>query len=387
MHRLASQILCYGGAMVAATEWLEGVQTEKKAGAMRLLKDHWRHIFNIVRWTVTGGLLVYLVWRADPAKLWEAWGGVDGRLLGLALALQLVGIALSSLKWSVILGARGHHLPYRWLMGTYLVGQFANNFLPTGVGGDAVRVVQLGRRVGSYSQSSASVFVDRLTGFLALSLIANVALVLTYTGMAGFQLTASNPSDHQFLNDTLLFLITIGFTLVALVAVVGCFIASWLHKTFGSRLPDFVDSPMEKVARSLSDYFPKGRSLVLVIGISLMFQSLWVVINYVCGLALGIEAPFLMFALIAPITDILGLVPLFVNNLGARELVFTFFLFYVGVPKATALALAFMVLTVRLVVSLLGGVVMLFGGADLRVLRKEPRPPGAEAIGIEAVKR
>ncbi len=60
-----------------------------------------------------------------------------------------------------------------WLLGAYLAGQFANNFLPTTVGGDALRIAQLGRRIGSYSQASASVFVERLTGFLALSLLAN----------------------------------------------------------------------------------------------------------------------------------------------------------------------------------------------------------------------
>jgi uncharacterized protein (TIRG00374 family) len=291
------------------------------------------------------------------------------RWLLVAIALQLVGIALSSLKWHTILAAHGQHQPYGWLLRTYLVGQFANNFLPTGVGGDAVRAVQLGRRIGSYSQSSASVFVDRLTGFLALSFIANVALVMTYTGLAGFQLTASNPSDHQYLNDDLIFLITIGFTVIAVLAVIGCFIAPFLHQQFGKFLPEFIDSRIEKVARSLANYFPKGKWLVLVLGLSFAFQMLWVTINYVCGQALGIDAPFLMFALIAPIADILGLLPIFVNNIGARELVFTFFLFYVGVPKAMAIALAFIVLSVRLIVSVLGGIVMLFGGADVRVMK------------------
>jgi hypothetical protein len=335
-------------------------------------RNGWRHILNVVRWIVTIGLLSYLVWKANPALIWEAAQSTDLGWLGLAIALQVGGIALSSFKWRVILHAHGQQQPYSWLMGTYLVGQFANNFLPTGVGGDAVRAVQLGRRIGSYSQSSASVFVDRLTGFLALSVIANIALVTMYTGMAGFRLTASNPADHTYLTDDLLFLITIGFTLAGIAAVAGCFLAPWIHKVLGPRLPKVVDSPMERVARSLSSYFPRGKWLIVVLMISFSFQSLWIIINYVCGLSLGIEAPFIIYALIAPITDILGLLPIFVNNIGPRELVFTFFLFYVGVPKASAIALAFIILSVRLVVSLLGGAVVLFGGADLS-LRIKPR--------------
>lgn len=337
---------------------------------MQKLQRYWQPIFNPLRYVISGGMLVYLIWQANPLLIWEKWRSVDVWFLSLALLLQLGGVALSSAKWSIILQARGHKQPFIWLTRTYLVGQFANNFLPTGVGGDAVRAVQLGRRIGSYSQSSASIFVDRLTGFLALSLIANMALVITYSGMAGFHLTATHPNDHQYLNDHLVFLVTIGFTLAGVLAAIGSFLAPWFHQILGPRLPSVIDRPMERIARTLSDYFPKGRSLVLVLGLSILFQSVWVVINYVCGLALDIQVPILMYALIAPITDILGLVPIFMNNLGARELVFTFFLFYVGVPKATALALAFLVLTVRLLVSILGGLVVLFGGADLRTNEK-----------------
>lgn len=341
---------------------------------MRFLQQ-WRHILNPLRYVVSGGLLGYLILQADPAKLWEQGTSVRLDMLGLALLLQFCGIALSSLKWSVILGTRNQHQPYPWLLSTYLVGQFANNFLPTSVGGDAIRVFQLKRRIGSLSQASASVFIDRLTGFLALSLIANVALGITYTGLAGFQLTASNPADHQFLTDQVLYVITIAFTLAAIGAVAGCFSAPWILRHMGPRLPQVVQSPMEKIAHALSDYFPQGKSLIIVLALSLLFQSLWVVINMVCGLALGIQVPFIVYALIAPIADILGLLPIFVNNIGARELVFTFFLFYVGVPKATALALAFVILFVRLIVSLLGGLVVLFGGADLRITEGSSKDP------------
>lgn len=327
-----------------------------------------KRILSPLRYIITIGLLIYLIWQADPSLIWEKLQSAHAGWLALAIMLQFGGVALSAFKWQTILRTRDRQQPFGWLLNTYLVGQFANNFLPTGVGGDAVRAVQLGRRMGSYSQSSASIFVDRLTGFLALSVIANTALVITYTGLAGFHLTAANPSDHEFMNDNLIFLVTIGFTLVGVAAAFASLGAPWLSQAFGKYLPSFVRSPMERVAHALADYFPKGRSLLLVLALSFAFQSLWVVINFVCGQALGIEAPILIYALIAPITDILGLVPIFVNNMGARELVFTFFLFYVGVPKATALALAFMILFVRLLVSAFGGLAVLFGRSDLRVV-------------------
>jgi glycosyltransferase 2 family protein len=108
-----------------------------------------------------------------------------------------------------------------------------------------------------------------------------------------------------------------------------------------------------------------------VLAMSLLFQALWVLIHAVCGLALGIQAPLLLYAVMSTVTDMLGLAPIFLNNLGAREFVFTLYLAQAGVAQETALALAFMIFAVRLIVSVLGGLVALFGGADLRARRPE----------------
>jgi hypothetical protein len=314
----------------------------------------WRHILNPLRFIISGGLLFYLIWRANPVAIWEVWKGIDVRWLLLAVVVQFVGIAVSAAKWGVILAARGQRLSYSWLLSTYLVGQFANNFLPTTVGGDALRTAQLGRRIGSYSQAGASIFLERLTGFLALSLIANIALIMTFASFHGSQVSY-------------LYLITVGFTLTAVAAVVASFFAPWFERKLGRYLPQIVRQPMHKVASSLRSYFPQGKSLAAVIWLSLVFQTIWIGMNILCGLALNIDAPMMIYAVIAPVTDIVGLAPFFINNLGPREFVFTLYLEQVGVAAEMAIALALTVFAVRLAVSVLGGLVVLFGGADLNV--------------------
>ncbi len=97
------------------------------------------------------------------------------------------------------------------------------------------------------------------------------------------------------------------------------FIAPRIERLIGPRLPEVVQRPLRKVTEALADYTPQGRWLALVMGLSLLFQLLWIAIHVVCGWALGINAPMLLYAVMAPITDILGLAPIFVNNLGARE--------------------------------------------------------------------
>ncbi len=319
-----------------------------------------RQLLAPLRLLVSGALIVYLIWRADPAKIWEAWRGADLALVALALALQLLGVAISAWKWNLILAGRGQQQPFRWVLGAYLAGQFANNILPTTVGGDALRVAQLGRRIGSYSEAGASVFLERLTGFIALSLIALAALAAIALGVG--RAIATSP---------LLFWVTIGFSALAATALIAAFVAPRLLSRFGGRIPAAARRPMEKLVAALAAYLPHGGDLVRVLLVSLLFQTLWVAIHIVCGRALAIDAPPLLYALMSPITDILGLAPIFVNNLGAREAVFTIYLTQVGTSAATAVALAFLIFTVRLLVSLLGGLVILAGGADLQRARQD----------------
>lgn len=312
-----------------------------------------RRLLVPLRLIVSGGLLAYLVWRANPMAIWAAWRSVDMSMLGLALALQLAGVALSAAKWGLLLRARGQHLPYRWLLGNYLVGQFANNFLPTTVGGDALRTAQLGRRIGSYSQAGASIFLERLTGFFALSAIACLALIASWL------------PGTPFVTEPRLQLLTALFTLVALLALGASFAAPRLESRFGRLLPMAARQPVRRIATALSEYAPRGALLLQVLLLSLLFQVIWIGVHLACGAALGLySVPLVLYLLMVPLTDILGLAPIFFNNLGVREVVFILYLSQIGVPQSQAIALALLVFSVRLVVSVLGGFVSFFGGAD-----------------------
>ncbi|NTU84107.1 MAG: flippase-like domain-containing protein [Chloroflexales bacterium] len=337
-------------------------------------RRNWQPLWIGLRFVISGGLLAYLVWQANPASIWAQWQRANLGLLLLAVLLQIVCIMISAFKWGVLLRANRHPQPYPWLLAVYFIGQFANNFLPTSVGGDAMRVVALGRRTGSYAQASASVFMERLTGFLALSLIALLALLVTSTDLFGARLVTA-PA---------LTLLAGGFALVAIMAAVVSFASPWLLPRISRFLPAVARRPLYKIAEALGEYGSDRGTLAKVMGLSLLFHGTWITVHLVCGLALYIEAPPLIYALMVPLTDILGLAPIFFNNVGARDLVFTIYLRQVGVPNATALALAFTVFTVRLVVSSIGGLILLFGGADLRGTPRadlDTEPPAAEAAG------
>ncbi len=327
------------------------------------MRQSWRPYWLVLRIVLSGSLLAFLVWQANPATIWAAWRQADLRLLAVAVLFQLGCVAISAYKSGVLLAALGHPQPYPWLLGVFLVGQFANNFLPTAVGGDAMRVVLIGRRTDGYAQASASVFMERLTGFLALSTIAGIALLTTATDLFGAPLV----------NATGLTLTAAAFA-VGAVGVAGmAFTAPWILPRFTHLLPEFVNKPLAKIVTTLGVFSGDRATMARVMAISFVYHVAWIGMHVMSGLALGIAAPIMIYFLIVPLTDIVGLAPIFVNNVGARDLVFTLYLRQLGVSDATALALAFTAFSIRLAVSALGGLVMLFGGADMRV-RETPTP-------------
>ncbi|MEP7189679.1 MAG: lysylphosphatidylglycerol synthase domain-containing protein, partial [Roseiflexaceae bacterium] len=103
--------------------------------------------------------------------------------------------------------------------------------------------------------------------------------------------------------------------------------------------------------------------------LAFIYQLSWIAVNIVVTLALVIDVPWSFIALMVPISDIVGLLPIFFNNLGAREGIYTLLLGLLGVAAAQALALALLVFGLRLVVSLLGGVVLLLESAAAVKLR------------------
>ena len=89
-------------------------------------------------------------------------------------AIAFANMGLSSVRWLLFLRADGVEVPVRKLFASHWIASFCNFFLPSNVGGDLYRIADVGRKSGSAVRGTASVFMDRLSGFLAMSLLGFV---------------------------------------------------------------------------------------------------------------------------------------------------------------------------------------------------------------------
>src|SRR5688572_9312915 len=108
---------------------------------MRRETPRWRSaIFQLLKVGVSVGLLVWLFRQVDGARVWAAVRAASWVWLGVAALLYFAMLVVSSWRWNILLRAQGIAVRLSTLIGSFLVATFFNNFLPSNIGGDVVRV-------------------------------------------------------------------------------------------------------------------------------------------------------------------------------------------------------------------------------------------------------
>jgi uncharacterized protein (TIRG00374 family) len=139
-------------------------------------------------------------------------------LFGMALLLFLAGSLVRAYRWGALVWSVGIQVSWWRLVDLFFVGSFFNLFLPTGLGGDAVKMYELSHDDGKTAEAISSVVVDRFVGLFVLFALAVLAL------MGGYKLVGSEV------------LIAIAGVFVAcLVAVALLLQRTWIE-TWGQRL-------------------------------------------------------------------------------------------------------------------------------------------------------
>ncbi len=127
----------------------------------------------LVQLLVLGGLLVLGLRLVDVGQVHLALEGVGfGNLAGFVLWM-LAPRVVTAWRWRIV--ARDHleleGLSVLFLLRVGLLAEFANLWLQTFVGGEAVRIWKVAQRTGKRKLSAGSVVLDRLVGTTSLATV------------------------------------------------------------------------------------------------------------------------------------------------------------------------------------------------------------------------
>ena len=324
-------------------------------------------VFFFVKALVSIALIWYLLSKTDIAAIYASLLSANPWWLLLSLMTLYIGKVLTSYRWQRLLLAQGIHIPLRSLIASVFVGQFFNSFLPTTVGGDAMRAYDTASQSKESMKSVMSVFSDRLIGVFALALLAVIAVIIGI--LIG--------EDVSF------------YVLPVIIVFTICSFGVWM--IFDDRLVIQLEKillriKLDKIARkfvkayaSLSILKDKKRVLLIAFLISIALQINVVLFYYFIGVALDIKVSLLYYFMIVPIMLVVLLLPFSINGIGLREGVFVYLLTGLGVASQDAIALSVLSFLLTLTQSILGGIIFALRGINMRRAEVEPsvseRPP------------
>lgn len=289
------------------------------------------------------GLLFYMV-RSNVPEIARVLRNINRGLATIAIIIFLFTMFVLAKRLQIIFEAEEIPISFLSAVNLTFIGYFFNNFLPTSVGGDLVKAMCASRVSGESVKSLTSVLMDRIFGLSTFIMIPSVSLLF-------FLKEIQNPTVPILIYSFLAFSIFFFFLLFNRdIARRFQFIETLLNYVK-------LGSKARKIYDGLHKFKDHKMLIVKALFLSVIGQSVNILVLYLMALALGARANILYFYLLVPVVHLISMLPS-LNGLGIREGAYIYFLSpYIG--KEYAAAIGILWLGLLFLLSVIGGVIYL----------------------------
>lgn len=265
-------------------------------------------------------LLFYLIFRSiEVDSLMAEFRNVVPKLLALGLAFQIMSTLVAAYRWSLIMQPLGFGGGFGFYLKSYFKGSFFNQGLPTSIGGDAIRVIDVARLGHRKRDAFKGVFLDRLLGLGGLLVLNVIAILLSPdtlpTGMRA------------------IILAVVGTGMLGFITLIFMHRIRWLE---GYRLTAFICT----ISRQLAFIFSSGPRALIQLVLSLAVHSFSMLAVFLISRSVGMEYDLLTIMVIVPPVILLTLIPLSLAGWGIREGAMIGLFTLIGAAKPEVLAMS-----------------------------------------------
>jgi hypothetical protein len=279
-------------------------------------------------------LLLALIFRhIDFGAVLATIRRINGTYLALALAVQLVSTILASYRWYMIMHVLHFGQSFAFYLKSYFKGMFFNQGLPTTLGGDAMRTLDVARVGHRKREAFYGVMIDRVAGLFAL-LVLNLA---------------ANLSSSELLPKPVFSTLT-AITLIGIPAIIALGFAGRLHfleKLWGANLIHEMAIRIQQVFNNISRFSAH-------LGLGIVIHLLSILALYFIGTGMNVGQGLLTFLVIVPPVILLTIVPISIAGWGVREGAMIGLFGMVGADKTVVLSMSILYGLSVLVTSLPG---------------------------------
>ncbi len=293
-------------------------------------------MINVLKILLGLGLLAYLFFQVPITDLLDAFVSAKIEWILVAIAVSFLTMFCSITKLYFLL-AHDSNLSYPNAVNAYYVGTFFNNFLPTSIGGDLVKVYEINRNSKSdVTLGGSAVFVERASGIVVL------------LGLAGL-LSILEPSIFHQLG--------VGLLNDGRIWLVSFLVAAGLILVLQGLVPedDEYSSSIFELASELNRPLKDLKLGIVILGLSVVFH-LFRALNFVLmGYALDVHVGYLESLALLPVIAFITFLPVSFGGIGIREGVVTYCFSGIGLAYETAFAIALIFRGFTALHSLIGG--------------------------------
>lgn len=331
---------------------------------LQLSKTVLRTIFAVI---IIGGLIWF---RRE--HLQQCLAAFDYRYVLPALVCYLLQALIGSWRWRKLALLQGFELSGFEAFSLTMQGNFFSLIIPGGaIGGDVVKMGLLAKRrqPGSRAEGIFTIFMDRVTGMIALFILTIVLLLLFFPRIPNMQIPEFNLSAAQIkLMAVLLMLLCAAGTAAGIAVFFHRILrkippVNWILNRIDRRFNNMA-SRMTAMADMYAKY-PKEVIFLTVISIFFLhLLSTFPLCFLLAGAGVKLDLPMLLLIPTAATAgNIAGLIPLTPGGIGLRDLTVIAILSAGGISSGISEAAQLMSTGLSVIFNLCGG---LFFALDSR---------------------
>lgn len=297
------------------------------------------------------GISIFLLWilfrRLDKGALVEICRSADKGFIVAAFLIFFIAYIFGVFRWRMLLKAANINLPIKRIIISIAGGNFFSLFLPSTIGGDVVRVIDLTSHTRRPHEVMATVFLDRLSGYAGLVITAWIGLLF----------------GAKFLSDT-----SIVIPVAAITALLIAILLVLFNNFFYTRVSRLLHSPSDsKVKHYLRDVhkeihiFRKHKKIGFQnLLLSIAIQMVPPVTFYLTALSLGLKIKLIYFLVYMPLVGAVTLLPISIGGLGLREYTTALFFGNSHINAHSIFAMSFLNSLFILIYGCIGGLIYVF---------------------------
>lgn len=331
-----------------------------------------RRLFFWGRLLLGAGLLSWLFYSTDLGELGTTIGYASPLLLVIAYLIGIVDRILMAYKWNLLLRAQAITISLLRATVTYLKSTFLGLFLPSTIGGDAIRAYAVAKYGYSAADATATIVIERALGMLALMFMVVASIVV------GALLVGTTYFDD--LQD--IFLIVTSVSLIGLLLISLSFNprvrlllrrslsrllgATWSADSVTIGGDSKITRFLAQFAAAYSKFEEKKWLLILFFCLSLVENIFPIAWSYVLAVAFQLQVSLLDCFVVVPTVLILRRLPISIDGIGIHQSAYVYLLSLTGTPEAQGLLLGIVTHMLATLLILPGGFFYMLAGMEMR---------------------